>query len=114
MVQCNKWADDDENVVERKLANVEDDRDIRNLVYNRLIMNADTSDYELQREVMEVYGERYPDMRIIDWQRVIADYTPMVREAAKRPSAKVVEMQQRQYGMAAEGKGEYGSESDKE
>ena len=102
MAQCNKWADDDENVIERKLANVEDDRDIRNLVYNRLIMNADTSDYELQREVMEVYGERYPDMRIIDWQHVIADYTPLVREAAKRPSAKVVEMQQRQYGMAAE------------
>ena len=63
---------------------------------------------------MEVYGERYPDMRIIDWQRVIADYTPLVREAAEQPSAKVVEMQQRQYGMAAEGKSEYGSESDKE
>ena len=68
-------------------------------------MNADTSDYELQREVMEVYGERYPDMHIIDWQRVIADYTPMVREAAKKPSAKVIEMQQRQYGMAAEDEG---------
>ena len=102
MAQCNKWADDDENVIERKLANVEDDRDVRNLVYTRLIMNANTSDYELQREVMDVYGERYPDMRIIDWQRVIADYTPMLREAAKCASAEVVEMQQRQYGMAAE------------
>ena len=114
MAQCNKWADDDENVIERKLANVEDDRDIRNLVYNRLIMNADTSDYELQREVMEVYGERYPDMRIIDWQHVIADYTALVRDAAKRPSARVVEMQQRQYGMAAEDVGKYESISDKE
>ena len=80
---------------------------MRNLVYNRLIMNADTSDYELQREVMEVYGERYPDMRIIDWQHVIADCTPLVREAAKQSSAKVVEMQQRQYGMAAEDEGKY-------
>ena len=114
MAQCNKWSDDDENVIERKLANVEDDRDVRNLVYTRLIMNADTSDYELQREVMEVYGERYPDMRIIDWQRVIADYTPMVREVAKKPSAKMIEMQQRQYGMAAEGEGEYGTNPDKE
>ena len=113
MAQCNKWADDDENVIERKLANIEDDRDVRNLIYNRLIMNADTSDYELQREVMEVYGERYPDMRIIDWQRVIADYTPLVRETAKQPSAKVVEMQQRQYGMAAEDEGKYESKSDK-
>ncbi len=113
MAQCNKWADDDENVIERKLANIEDDRDVRNLIYNRLIMNADTSDYELQREVMEVYGERYPDMRIIDWQHVIADYTPLVRETAKQPSAKVVEMQQRQYGMAAEDEGKYESKSDK-
>lgn len=113
MAQCNKWADDDENVIERKLANIEDDRDVRNLIYNRLIMNADTSDYELQREVMEVYGERYPDMRIIDWQRVIADYTPLVRETAKQTSAKVVEMQQRQYGMAAEDEGKYESKSDK-
>lgn len=63
-------------------------------------MNAETSDYELQREVMEVYGHRYPDMKILDWERIIRDYTPLVREAAKRPN--VIEMQQRQYGMAAE------------
>ena len=112
MAQCNKWADDDENVIERKLANVEDDRDIRNLVYNRLIMNADTSDYELQREVMEVFGERYPDMRIIDWQRVIADYTPLVREAAKQPSAKIYDMQQQQYSMAAEDEDKYESKKE--
>ena len=93
---------------------MEDDRDMRNLVYNRLIMNADISDFELQREVMEEYSERYPDMRIIDWQRVIANYTPMVREAAKRPSAKVVEMQQRKNSMAAEDDGKYESETDKE
>jgi type I restriction enzyme R subunit len=83
------------------LVNIEDDRDVRNLVYNRLVMNAETSDYELQREVMEVYGERYPDMRIIDWQRIIADYTPMVRQALQRPSAPQIDMQQ-QYGMAAD------------
>jgi len=101
MAQCNKWADDDENLAERRLVNIEDDRDVRNLVYNRLVMNAETSDYELQREVMEVYGERYPDMRIIDWQRIIADYTPMVRQALQRPSAPQIDMQQ-QYGMAAD------------
>ena len=101
MAQCNKWADDDENLAERRLVNIEDDRDVRNLVYNRLVMNAETSDYELLREVMEVYGERYPDMRIIDWQRIIADYTPMVRQALQRPSATQIDMQQ-QYGMAAD------------
>ena len=101
MAQCNKWADDDENLAERRLVNIEDDRDVRNLVYNRLVMDAETSDYELQREVMEVYGERYPDMRIIDWQRIIADYTPMVRQALQRPSATQIDMQQ-QYRQAAD------------
>ena len=112
MAQCNKWADDDENVIERKLANVEDDREVGNLIYQRLLMAPDTSDYELQREVMEVYGERYPDMRIIDWQHVIADDTSMVREAAKQPSATIIDMQQRQYGMAAEPESNYNSEEE--
>jgi type I restriction enzyme R subunit len=66
-----------------KLDNVENDDDVRNLIFNRLTMNADTSDYELKREVMEEYGQRYPDMKGQDWQRIIADYTPMVREASK-------------------------------
>ncbi len=42
---------------------MEDDSEVRNLIFNRLIMNADTSDYELKSEVMEVYGQRYPDMK---------------------------------------------------
>ena len=83
------------------LANVEDDRDVRNLIFNRLQMNADTSDYELQREVMEVYGERYTDMKLIDWQRIIADYTPMVRDAAKKADSKIVDLQ-RPYDKVAE------------
>ena len=66
-----------------KLDNVEDDDNVRNLIFNRLTMNADTTDYELKREVMEEYGQRYPDMKDQDWQRIIADYTPMVREASK-------------------------------
>ena len=85
-----------------KLSSIEDDQEVRNLLFNRLNINADTSDYELQREAMELFGHRYPDMRIIDWQRIIADYTPLVREAAKRRSADVIDMPQRQYGMAAE------------
>ena len=76
MEQCNKWADDDENVNERhsatigdacqskKLANIEDDRDVRNLIFNRLHMDADISDAELQREVIEMFGEQYPDMTL--------------------------------------------------
>ena len=101
MAQCNKWADDDENVIERKLANIEDDREVRNLVFNRLHMDADISDAELQREVIELYGERYPDMKLNDWRHIIEDYTPIVREATQLKT-KEIPMRSEKLGMAAE------------
>ncbi len=96
-----KAADDDDNVNERKLANVEDDRDVRNLIFNRLHMDADISDAELQREVIELYGEQYPDMTLNDWRHIIEDYTPMVREAS-RPKAKEISIESKRYDKAAE------------
>ena len=108
MEQCNRWADDDYNFhVEHKLASVEDDQEVRNLIFNRLQLNPDTADFDLQREVMELFGERYPNMSIMDWKRIVGAYTPLVRMAAKQPKATVIEMQQRQYNMAAESEGEY-------
>ena len=103
MEQCNRWADDEEHFhIEQKLATVEDDQEVRNLIYNRLLLNPDTTDFELQREAMELFGTRYPDMGIMDWKRTIEAYTPMVRETAKQPTATVIEMQQRQRSQAAE------------
>ena len=67
----------------QKLCCIEDDKDVRNLIYNRLIMNPSTSDYTLQREVMEEYGERYPAMSILDWRNIISNYTFMVRDASR-------------------------------
>ena len=90
MAQCNKWADDEDNYIERKLERVENDQDVRNLVFNRLQMNADVSDMELQREVIEVYGDRYPDMALNDWRHIIEDYTPMIREANQRKAKEIV------------------------
>lgn len=87
----------------RKLENIEDDRDVRNLIYQRLMMDYTVSDADLQHEAMERYGERYPDMSPNEWRHVVEDYTPMVREAA-RPKAQEISMQQ--YGMAAEPKNE--------
>jgi len=87
----------------RKLENIEDDRDVRNLIYQRLMIDYTVSDADLQHEAMERYGERYPDMSPNDWRHVVEDYTPMVREAA-RPKAQEISMQQ--YGMAAEPKNE--------
>ena len=101
MEQCNKWADDDENLSEHRLADVEDDRDVRNLIFNRLHIDASVSDADLQREVIELYGERYPDMTLNDWRHIVEAYTPMVREAS-RPKAKEVTMQPEQLPMAAD------------
>ena len=85
----------------QKLANVEDDREVRNLIYNRLHMNNETTDMELQREVTLTYGTRYPDMSLNDWRHIIEAYTPMIREKLKS-MAKEVSMQPEQLGMAAE------------
>ena len=101
MEQCNKWADDDDNVNERRLANVENDRDVRNLIFSRLHINADISDGDLQREVIELYGERYPDMSLNDWRHIIEAYTPMIRDTVQA-KAKEVTMQPEQLPMAAE------------
>lgn len=98
--QCEQWADSDESINKRKLANVEDDREVRNLIFNRLLMDASISNGELQREVIELYGVKYPNMTLNDWRHVIEDYTHMVREAL-RPIAQELSMEPRQYGMAA-------------
>ena len=101
-----KYEQDDDSkenasVILRKLENVEDDRDVRNLIFNRLHMDADISDGELQRETIELYGERYSDMSPNDWRHIIEAYTQMVRETASS-EAKKVSIQPKQLGMAAE------------
>ena len=90
---------ENENVGIRKLENIEDDRDVRNLIYQRLLMNPNISDADLQSEAIELYGERYPDMSLNEWRRVVVAYTPMIRAAAQR---KQEDNSMRQYGMAAE------------
>ena len=83
----------------RKLENVEDDRDVRNLIFNLLHMDSTISVGQLQIEVQKVYGERYPGMSPKEWRHIIEAYTPMVRGAVKA-IAKEISIQQ--YGMAAE------------
>ena len=102
MVQVENFKEN-EDVIVRRLENVEDDREVRNLIYQRLQMDATTSDPDLQREVMEIYGERYPNMEPNDWRHVIEAYTPMVREAVQ---TKAKEISMRQYEKAAEGDGD--------
>jgi hypothetical protein len=86
----------------RKLENIEDDHDVRNLIYQRIQMDVTISDDELRREAIELYGERYPDMSINDWRHVVEAYTPMVRAAS---TAETKEISMQQLGMAAEPEG---------
>ena len=90
---------ENETIGIRKLENVEDDREVRNLIFQRIQMDVTIDDAALQREAIELYGERYPDMSPNEWRHVVEAYTPMVREAAQ-PKAKEISMNQ--YGMAAE------------
>lgn len=83
----------------RKLNNVEDDKDVRNLIFDRLHLDSNVSDGELRIEVQKKYGERYPGMSPNDWRHIVEAYTPMVRYALES-RAKEISMQQ--YGMAAE------------
>ena len=87
----------------RKLENIEDDHDVRNLIYQRIQMDVTISDDELRREAIELYGERYPDMSINDWRHVVEAYTPMVRanvkDAVSEDDGKTIAIK---YPMAAE------------
>ena len=98
--QCEEWADDEEHLKPLVLNNVEDDLDVRNLIFNRLQLDDTTTDLQLQQEVIELFGERYPDMKQNDWRHIIEDYTPMVRNANK---AREIPLQPRHLDMAAEG-----------
>ncbi len=83
-----------------KLTNVEDDKEVRNLIFNLLHMNEKIDDIEVQKQVIEQLGERYPDMTQGDWHRIIMDYIPMVKDSIK---AQIVRMNpHEQYKNAAE------------
>ena len=102
MEQCNKWADDEDNYVERKLYHVEEDHDVRNLIFNHLHLDPNVSDMQIQKEVIDRFGEKYPDMSLNDWRHIIEDYTSMVREAINRGDCKNATEIPLHYDMAAE------------
>ena len=102
--QCEQWADDEKLLVPQKLNSIEDDKEVRDLVFNLLHMKADIDDLTLQREVTDQFTERYPDMTPGDWHRIIADYTPLVKDSLK---AQIIRMDPRQqYRNAAEDRDE--------
>ena len=48
------------------------------------------NDLQIQRDVLEEYGDRYPDMKLNDWRHIIEDYTSMIREANQRKAREIV------------------------
>ena len=70
-------------ITSEKLLQVEDDHDVRNVVFDLLHMNKKISDLTIQREVIEKFGDRYPYMELNDWRHIIEEYTPMIRENIK-------------------------------
>ena len=85
-----------------KLKDIEDDKEVRNFIFDMLHMDASISDLQIQSEVVSKFGEKYGGMKPNDWRHIIEAYTPMVRDAAKQ---KVKEVNLNQFGMAAERNG---------
>lgn len=94
---------ENEQLLPTKLDDIEDDREIRNVVFDLLHMDKDIDDMQIQREVIERFGERYPAMTLNDWRHIIEAYTSMIRPNLKDPipeeKARTIQMQ---FPMAAE------------
>jgi len=102
MAQCNKWADDDENLQPTEifttgkkavevqmvpkssiLSDVEADDDIRRLVHNMMELYEGTTIMNIVLECQREYQERYFSMKTNDWRHLIGDY---VRKVTERPN----------------------------
>ena len=76
----------------RKLNSIEDDKDVRNLVFNLLQMDEHISDMQIQSAVVQRFNDDYPGMTLNDWRHIIEEYTSFIREASQR-KAKEIELQ---------------------
>ena len=86
-----------------KLRHVEDDREVRNLIFDLLHMDCEMSDLSIQEEVIKKFGERYGGMKLNDWRHIIEAYTSMIRPNVKDSvSEEKARTNQLDYPMAAE------------
>ena len=86
-----------------KLRHVEDDKEVRNLIFDLLHMDREMSDLSIQEEVIKKFGERYGGMTLNSWRHVIEEYTSIIRTNVKNyvseEKARTIPMS---YPMAAE------------
>lgn len=103
MEQCNKWADDEDNYEDKVLTSIDDDYEVRNHVSEILRMDRNTSDMQIQKELLERFGEKYPGMKLNDWRHIIEQYTSILRNKEIRtPDGKIIEVFPMSDSMAAE------------
>ena len=108
MAQCNRWADDEDNltfetprtrgkkaeVIQLKpvgsmLEDVEADGDVRRLVHNMMELYEGTTILNIVTECQKEYQERYFSMKTNDWRHLIRDY---VRKVTERPELQETEV----------------------
>ena len=108
MAQCNKWADEEENlltnssvpnektkVVGRKKAieatfippgtilnDVNSDNDVRRLIHNMMGLDEGTTIMQIVVECQKEFQEKYFNMKGNDWRHLVRDY---VREVTEQP-----------------------------
>jgi len=109
MAQCNKWADDEENllpyssvsnekrkVIDRKKAieatlippgtilnDINSDNDVRRLIHNMMELYEGTTIMQIVVECQKEFQEKYFNMKVNDWRHLIRDY---VRKVTERPN----------------------------
>ena len=83
------------------LRHVEDDREVRNLIYNLLQMDREMSNMSIQEEVINKFGDRYDGMKLNDWRHIIEAYTSIIRPNLK-DTASEEKAKSTGYPMAAE------------
>ena len=115
MEQCNRWADDEENlmpyssvpnekgnVIGRKKAieaklipsgsmldDIEKDYDVRRLIHNMMGLDEGTSIMQIVVECQKEFQERYFSMTGNDWRHLVRDY---VRDITEQPELQETEV----------------------
>ena len=115
MAQCNKWADEEENlltnssvsnektkVVGRKKAieatfippgtilnDVNSDNDVRRLIHNMMGLDEGTTIMQIVVECQKEFQEKYFNMKGNDWRHLVRDY---VRAVTQQPELQETEM----------------------
>ena len=85
------------------LTSIDDDYEVRNHVSEILRMDRNTSDMQIQKVLIERFGEKYPGMKLNDWRHIIEQYTSILRNKEIRtPDGKIIEVFPMGDSMAAE------------